>query len=171
MVLSFNDEKYRLIMQSNISSGLLMFALKNGKLKIFLVHPGGPFFTNKDTGYWGIPKGLTEKDEDLLSAAKREFEEETGIKPKGEFLPLGSVVQKSGKTVHAWAFKCGDDNQPQIQCNTFKMEWPPKSGKFSEFPEVDKGEFFDEEEAKVKINSSQLSFIERLKEILKKGNT
>ena len=155
-------------MPSNISAGLLMFALRNGTLKIFLVHPGGPFFTNKDDGYWGIPKGLTEEGEELLESAKREFEEETGIKPEGEFLPLGWVVQKGGKTVHAWAFECENDDKLEIECNMFKMEWPPKSGKFREFPEVDKGDFFSEEEAKVKMNSAQISFIERLKEIIKK---
>jgi predicted NUDIX family NTP pyrophosphohydrolase len=157
-------------MPPNISAGLLMYSLKNGKLKFFLVHPGGPFFTKKDNGYWGIPKGLTEGDEELLNAAKREFEEETGIKPEGEFLPLGSIVQKSGKRVHAWAFECENDNNIEIKCNTFKMEWPPKSGKFREFQEVDKGEFFPEEEVKVKINSDQLLFIERLKDILNKRN-
>jgi len=155
-------------MSSNISAGLLMYSFKNGKLKFFLVHPGGPFFTNKDIGYWGIPKGLTENNEELLEAAKREFIEETGIKPDGEFLPLGTVVQKNGKTVHAWAFECENDNNVEIECNTFKMEWPPKSGKFHEFPEVDKGEFFSEEDARVKINSAQLAFIDRLKDILNK---
>jgi predicted NUDIX family NTP pyrophosphohydrolase len=159
------------IMPNHISAGLLMYTLKNEKLKIFLVHPGGPFFTNKDAGYWGIPKGLPEAGEELIDAAKREFEEETGIKPKGEFLPLGSVVQKSGKIVHAWAFGCENDDKLIIECNTFKMEWPPKSGKFREFPEIDKGEFFLEEEAKVKINSAQLSFIERLKDIINKRNS
>ncbi len=148
-----------------------MYTIKNGRLKIFLVHPGGPYFTNKDTGYWGIPKGLTENDEELLESAKREFEEETGIKPEGEFLPLGSVVQKGGKTVHAWAFEWENDEKLEIVCNTFKMEWPPKSGKFREFPEVDKGEFFSEEDAKVKINSAQFSFIERLKDIINKRNS
>jgi predicted NUDIX family NTP pyrophosphohydrolase len=153
-------------MTSDISAGLLMYSVKNGKLKFFLVHPGGPFFANKDNGYWGIPKGLTENNEKLLEAAKREFEEETGIEPKGEFLELGTVVQKNGKTVHAWAFECEKDENIEIECNTFKMEWPPKSGKFREFPEVDKGKFFTEEEAKIKINSAQLVFIERLKEKL-----
>ncbi|MGE5806688.1 MAG: NUDIX domain-containing protein [Ignavibacteria bacterium] len=158
-------------MPNDISAGLLMYTIKNGKLKIFLVHPGGPYFTNKDAGYWGIPKGLTENDEELLESAKREFEEETGIKPKGEFLPLGSVMQKSGKTVHAWAFECENEDKLEIECNTFKMEWPPKSGKFREFPEVDKGEFFSQEEVKVKINSAQLSFIERLNDIINKRNS
>lgn len=153
-------------MASDISAGLLMYSLKNAKLKIFLVHPGGPFFTNKDNGYWGIPKGLTESNEELLGAAKREFEEETGVKPEGEFIPLGTIVLKSGKIVHAWAFECENDDNIEIDCNTFRMEWPPKSGKFQEFPEVDKGKFFTEEEAKIKISTAQLPLIDRLKENL-----
>jgi predicted NUDIX family NTP pyrophosphohydrolase len=153
-------------MASNISAGLLMYSRKKSKLKFFLVHPGGPFFVNKDLGYWGIPKGLTEGDEELLEAAKREFMEETGIKPEGKFIPLGQITQKSGKTVHAWAFECEMDENVEINCNTFKMEWPPKSGKIKEFPEVDKGEFFTEEKAREKITSAQLPLIERLKENL-----
>ncbi|MFO7447575.1 MAG: NUDIX domain-containing protein [Ignavibacteriaceae bacterium] len=151
-----------------ISSGLLMYSLNNGKVKIFLVHPGGPFFTKKDDGYWGIPKGLVEKDEDLMIAAKREFEEETGIKPDGEFIPLGKIMQKGGKRVYAWAFNCAINEPIGIICNTFSMEWPPKSGKYQNFPEVDRGAFFTVEEAEKKINSAQKEFIDRLLEYLKK---
>jgi predicted NUDIX family NTP pyrophosphohydrolase len=149
-----------------LSAGLMMYSLKNSKLKIFLIHPGGPFFSKKDEGYWGIPKGLPEKDEDLFKAAKREFEEETGIVPEGEFIPLDSVRQKSGKKVYAWAYEVENDAPIEITCNTFEMEWPLRSGKKQNFPEVDKGEFFTAEEAKKKINPSQKDFIDRLEKYL-----
>lgn len=155
-------------MSSKISAGLLMYFLKNDELKIFLVHPGGPFFAKKDDGFWGIPKGLIDEGENLLDAAKREFEEETGLKPEGEFIELGKVEQKGGKTVYAWAFGCKSDEPFEIKCNTFPLEWPPKSGKYITIPEVDKGEFFSEETARRKINSAQEAFIDRLKEKLKK---
>jgi predicted NUDIX family NTP pyrophosphohydrolase len=145
-----------------ISAGLMMYCLKSNELKIFLVHPGGPFFSKKDEGFWGIPKGLPEKDEDLFEAAKREFEEETGIVPEGKFIPLDSVIQKSGKKVYAWGYEVKDDSPLEIICNTFEMEWPPRSGKKQNFPEVDKGEFFTVEEAKKKINPAQIDFIDRL---------
>lgn len=149
-----------------ISAGLMMYTHKDKKLKVFLVHPGGPFFTKKDDGYWGIPKGLIEKDEDLLETAKREFEEETGITPEGKFIPLGFVIQKNGKKVYGWAYETNNDSHIKIKCNTFEMEWPPHSGKKQNFPEVDKGEFFEIEDAIKKINSSQIQFINRLKEHL-----
>ncbi len=149
-----------------ISAGLLMYCLKNLELKLFLVHPGGPFFTKKDEGYWGIPKGLAEKDEDLFEAAKREFEEETGIVPEGKFIPLDSVIQKSGKKVYAWAYEVRDDSPIEITCNTFEIEWPPRSGEKQNFPEVDKGEFFTVEEVKEKINPAQIDFIDRLEKYL-----
>ena len=148
------------------SAGLMMYSLKNSKLKIFLVHPGGPFFTKKDEGYWGIPKGLVEKDEDLFETAKREFIEETGIVPSGKFISLDSVIQKSGKKVYAWAYEAEDDVPIEITCNTFELEWPPHSGKKKNFPEVDRGEFFTVEEAKKKINSAQIDFIDRLEKYL-----
>ena len=149
-----------------ISAGLMMYSYKDKKLKVFLVHPGGPFFTKKNDGYWGIPKGLIEKDEDLLETAKREFEEETGITPEGKFIPLGFVIQKNGKKVYGWAYETNNDSHIKISCNTFEMEWPPHSGKKQNFPEVDKGEFFEIEDAIKKINSSQIQFIKRLKEHL-----
>ena len=138
-----------------------MFCRKNG-FKVFLVHPGGPFFNNKDDGWWGIPKGLIEEEEDHLSAAIREFEEETGLKPQGPFVPLGDILQKGGKTVHAYAFECEHDTPFTITCNTCDIEWPPKSGERIIIPEVDKGEFFSLEEAVVKINSAQKELIHRL---------
>ncbi len=153
-------------MPRQTSAGLLMFSETQNGLKVFLVHPGGPFFAKKDDGYWGIPKGLVEKNEELLSAAKREFEEETGIKPSNELFSLGTVVQSNNKEVHAWAFKCDSDDYIDITCNTFEMEWPPHSGKKQKFPEVDKGEFFTIAEAKSKMYSAQHPFLERLQEYL-----
>lgn len=150
-----------------ISAGLLMYKYTDDKLKVFLVHPGGPFFKNKDDGYWSIPKGLIEKDEEILTAAIREFEEETGIKPNHNFIPLDTITQKSGKIVHAWAFEKEIEEPVSIECNTFELEWPPKSGKKISIPEVDKGEFFFEDEARIKINSAQTSLIDRLIDNLK----
>lgn len=146
-----------------ISAGLMMYTFRGKELNVFLVHPGGPFFIKKDDGYWGIPKGLIEKDEDLLETARREFEEETGISPEGEFISLDSIIQKSGKKVYAWAFQADNNSPVEIKCNTFEMEWPPHSGKKQKFPEVDKGEFFNLENAIKKINPSQIEFIVRLK--------
>jgi|ERR1035437_1757507 predicted NUDIX family NTP pyrophosphohydrolase len=148
-------------MTKNISAGLLMYSRKNG-LKVFLVHPGGPFFMKKDEDHWGIPKGLTEEDEDHLPAAVREFEEETGIKPEGKFIPLGSVIQKGGKKVYAWAFECSDDTPIKIISNTCQVEWPPRSGRKITIPEVDQGEFFTIEDAKVKMKKAQHEFLEQL---------
>lgn len=149
-----------------LSAGLLMFCRNNNLLKVFLVHPGGPFFAKKDDGYWSIPKGLPEKNESIFEAARREFIEETGISPKGDFIELNSVIQKSGKEVFAWAFETQNDNKIEIKCNTFNLEWPPHSGKIQEFPEVDKGEFFDVSTARKKINSAQIEFINRLEKYL-----
>src|SRR5271168_4872722 len=118
------------------SAGLLMYRVRDGKLQVFLAHPGGPHFTHKDDGCWTIPKGEPEPDEDLLDAAKREFQEETGILPTGPFIRLTPVKQKGGKIVHAWAFK--GDWDGEIVSNTFSMEWPPKSGRKAEFPEIDR---------------------------------
>ena len=149
-----------------ISAGLMMYTYQDKKLKVFLVHPGGPFFVKKDKGYWGIPKGLVEKDEDLFETAKREFEEETGVIPEGKFIPLGFVTQKNGKKVYGWAYEAKNDLPIEITCNTFEVEWPPHSGKKQNFPEVDKGEFFNIQDALEKINSAQIEFINRLKEHL-----
>jgi len=146
------------------SAGLLMFQRKP-ELRVFLVHPGGPFFRNKDNGAWSIPKGLIEEDEDRLEAAGREFEEETGIKPEAQdFIPLGKIKQKGGKTVFSWAFESRFSKNPEIKSNLFTMEWPPKSGQQQSFPEVDRAEFFDLETAKQKINTAQREFLERLKQ-------
>lgn len=156
-------------MPQNISAGILLYKIENNNLKIFLVHPGGPFFANKDEGTWSIPKGLPEENEELLNAAKRELEEETGIKPGNGFVPLGEIIQKGGKTVYAWASEYKGESNFELKCNDFEIEWPPNSGKKQSFPEVDKGEFFDPGTAMKKINQAQKEFIVRLENHLK-GN-
>jgi predicted NUDIX family NTP pyrophosphohydrolase len=152
--------------RSNISAGLLMFRRKSSSLEFLLVHPGGPFWKNKDEGAWSIPKGEAADDEDLLTRAQIEFEEELGFKPSGTWIPLGSIKQKGGKTVHGWGFE-GDLPQPfELQSNTFELEWPPRSGKFAQFPEVDRAEFFPEEIARRKINPAQVQFLDNLRDEL-----
>jgi predicted NUDIX family NTP pyrophosphohydrolase len=148
--------------RSNVSAGLLMFRRKNTAVEFLLVHPGGPFWKNRDDGAWSIPKGEAQPDEDLLSRARIEFKEELGIEPVGDFIPLGSIKQKGGKAVHAWAFEGDLPHNFQLKSNTFEIEWPPHSGKFKEFPEIDRAEFFGKEIARRKINSAQLSFFDRL---------
>lgn len=139
-----------------------MYDLGKDGLLLFLIHPGGPFFSNKDEGFWSIPKGLVEAGEDLLQAAIREFNEETGIVPAGPYLELGAIRQKGGKEVHAWAFRGQGKIQPEWKSNTFTLEWPPKSGKKMEFPEADKAQYFTVQEARIKINAAQSAFIDRL---------
>jgi len=150
---------------ARVSAGLLMYRLRGGAAEVLLVHPGGPFFRNKDEGVWSIPKGEIEPGEDLLDAARREFEEETGVKPSGAFTALLPVKQKGGKVVHAWAFQ-GDCDPATIVSNTFTMEWPPKSGRQAEFPETDKAHFFDLAEAKRRINVAQAALIDQLERLL-----
>jgi predicted NUDIX family NTP pyrophosphohydrolase len=153
-------------MRAKMSAGLLMYRIQNGELEVFLAHPGGPFFARKDNGYWTIPKGELNHGEDLIAAAVREFTEEVGLRPCGEFLPLGSIQQKGGKIVHAWAFE-GDWGENQIhRCNLFALEWPPKSGKRCEFPEVDRVCFFPIPEAKRKLKETQHPFLDRLAALL-----
>lgn len=149
-----------------VSAGLLMYRRKGGQLKVFLVHPGGPFFARKDEGVWSIPKGEVEEGDELLPTAVREFEEETGIRPTGEQVPLGAVRQRAGKTVHAWAFEGDYDPTRPIRSNTFRMEWPPRSGRMREFPEVDRAAFYDLVTAKRKINPAQAAFIDTLESLL-----
>ncbi len=144
------------------SAGLIMYIYKNSNLKIFLVHPGGPYFEKKDDGSWSIPKGLIEDNEEKLATAIREFEEETGLKPSGDFITLGEITMKSGKVIYAWAFEGKEDGEFLYKSNLFEMEWPPKSGKREKFPEADKFEFFSIDEAKKKINSSQIPLIDNL---------
>jgi predicted NUDIX family NTP pyrophosphohydrolase len=151
----------RIPAMSQVSAGLLMYRKPGGVLEVFLVHPGGPFWTRKDEGAWSIPKGLIEEGEDKLEAAKREFVEETSILPTGPFVCLGEVRQKSGKRLYAWAFEKASD-LPRIKSNTFTLEWPPNSGQMREFPEIDKGEFFSVPAARRKINQRQADFLDRL---------
>jgi len=129
------------IQMANNSAGLLMYRHRGGILQVFLVHPGGPYWAKKDLGSWSIPKGEFTPDEDPLEAAKREFEEETGFSASGPFSPLTPIKQPSGKIVQAWAFE-GDGDPSAIKSNTFSMEWPPRSGKYQEFPEVDRAGWF-----------------------------
>ena len=149
------------------SAGILLYRKTVSGIQVFLVHPGGPFFKNKDLGAWSIPKGEFLDDEDPLAAAKREFEEETGQAIEGNFIKLAPVVLKSGKTVHAWAVE-GDIDHQTITSNLFEMEWPPKSGKKQTFPEIDRAGWFDLEEARVKINGAQVGLIEEMVTIIKK---
>lgn len=146
---------------SKESAGLLMFRVRDGVLQVLLVHPGGPFWKNKDAGAWSIPKGEVEPGEDLLEAAKREFLEELGVAPKGPFHSLGSIKQKAGKVVHAWAFE-GNLDTTKIKCNTVEIEWPPRSGKKAAFPEIDRAEFFTSEDAVKKVNPAQVQLIRHL---------
>ena len=147
------------------SAGILMYRLRLGKPQVLLVHPGGPFWRNKDEGAWSIPKGEVAEGEDLLAAARREFAEELGHTPSGTFVPLTPIKQKSGKVVHAWAV-AGDLDTVSIKSNTFTMEWPPGSKKQAEFPEVDRAEFFDLEVAKKKINAAQAALLVELQRLL-----
>jgi predicted NUDIX family NTP pyrophosphohydrolase len=144
-----------------VSAGLMMYRKSGSSVEIFLVHPGGPFWAKKEQGAWSIPKGLVEPGEDKLEAAKREFLEETSVVPSGPFIELGQIRQKSGKQVYAWAFE-GKCDPPSIKSNTFALEWPPRSGRMSEFPEIDRGEFFAVAEALRKINPQQAEFVNRL---------
>ena len=132
---------------------------------MLLVHPGGPFWTKKDFGAWSIPKGEYQEDEIPFAAALREFEEETGIAPKGEFIPLGELRQPGGKLVTAWAFE-GDCDPAAISSNLFSMEWPKGSGRIQEFPEIDRGEWFTVDEARPKILRGQAGFLDSLIEQL-----
>jgi len=156
-------------MPPRISAGLLMFRFRNGTLQVFLAHPGGPLFQNKDDGYWTIPKGEPPSDESLIDTALREFEEETGIKPHGPYLELGSIRQKGGKVVHAWAFEGDCDESRPISSNTFEMQWPPRSGRFRDFPEVDQARFFSPADARNKLKDTQWPLVERLIELLERN--
>lgn len=143
------------------SAGILLYQIINNQLQVFIVHPGGPYFLNKDSGVWSIPKGELNDDEEPLTAAKREFEEETGQPINGEFIPLEPIKQKGGKIVQAWAVN-GNIDPEMIVGNTFKMEYPYKSGKWIEVPEIDKAGWFDLETAKVKMNAAQVALVEEL---------
>lgn len=145
----------------NVSAGLLLFRRAGGGLELFLAHPGGPFWRGRDLGAWTIPKGLVAPGEGLLDAARREFEEETGIVPREPFLPLGSVRQKAGKVIHAWAWE-GDADPAVIVSNTTKYEWPRGSGRWVTFPEVDRCAWFSADAARARLNPAQAELIDRL---------
>lgn len=148
------------------SSGILLYRLSNKRIEFFLIHPGGPFFIKKDLGTWSIPKGEFSGTEIAFDAAIREFKEEVGVDLAGKAIELFPIKQKGGKQVFAWAME-GDLDPQKISSNTFTLEWPPKSGKFRDYPEVDKGEWFNYNTAKQKINPAQVLFIE---ELIKKLN-
>ena len=145
----------------NVSAGLLLFRCLRGGLEVFLAHPGGPFWETCDLGAWTVPKGLVKEGEDRLLAAIREFEEETSIRPAGPFLPLGSIRQKAGKLVHAWACE-GEADPRQVRSNLMRAEWPRGSRRWLTFPEVDRCEWFDACSARRKINPAQAELIDRL---------
>jgi predicted NUDIX family NTP pyrophosphohydrolase len=147
-----------------VSAGLLMYRVREGELEFLLAHPGGPFWKERDAGAWTIPKGEIQSGEEPLAAARREFEEEIGLKPQGEFIELTPITQKGGKVVHAWAFE-GEFDPAVIRSNTFEMEWPPHSGKFQTCPEVDRASFFGMAEARRKINPAQIAFLDELKQL------
>jgi len=156
-------------MKSRISAGLVVYRFNNGRLEVFLAHPGGPFFAHKDHGHWTIPKGEIEAQEDYLATGIREFKEEIGIEidPKSRFLELGSIRQKGGKTVHAWGVEQDWDDSRPLRSNTFTLEWPPRSGKIQTFPEVDRAQFFPIEEARKRIKETQVALLDRLEELLR----
>jgi predicted NUDIX family NTP pyrophosphohydrolase len=148
-------------MAAKLSAGLLLYRRGAGGIEVLLAHPGGPLFAKKDAGAWSIPKGESGREEDLLERARIEFREELGAEPPpGPWLELGSIKQKGGKRVYAWA--CEGDFAGPARSNTFRMEWPPRSGKLVDFPEVDRVEWFGVAEARVRINAAQARLIEVL---------
>ena len=170
-----------------ISAGILLFRRTQKQIEVLLVHPGGPFWAKKDSGAWSIPKGEADESDAtkldtaaLLEVARREFAEELGpaialqlsgaLSAAASLIPLGEIRQKSGKTVHAWAVE-GDCELSQLRSNTFSIEWPPDSGKQREFPEVDRAAFFSLDEARIKLNSAQSEFLDRLAKKLDAANT
>lgn len=152
-----------------LSAGLLLYRITTGQLEVLLVHPGGPFWKKKDLGAWSIPKGEYSEPEDALTAAMREFKEETGMDMDGNFRALTPIKQKSGKVVHAFAV-AADIDTSKIVSNTFPLEWPPKSGKTIDVPEIDRAEWFTVTEAKQKINAAQSQLLEELVLIFGEGN-
>jgi predicted NUDIX family NTP pyrophosphohydrolase len=153
----------------NVSAGLVLYRRAGGGLEIFLAHPGGPFWKNRDAGAWTIPKGVLNDGEDPLDAARREFEEETGIKPSGPFLSLGSVRQRAGKLVHAWGWE-GDADATATTSNEMRTEWPRGSGVWLSFPEIDRCSWFPAPVARMKMNAAQSELIARLESALAGGD-
>jgi predicted NUDIX family NTP pyrophosphohydrolase len=153
-------------MAAKRSAGLLLHRMRGSRPEVLLVHPGGPFWARKDAGAWSIPKGLYEPSEDPLAAARREFQEETGHAPSGEFVKLGSFRQPGGKVVDAWAVE-GDFDLGNFRSNVFVMEWPPKSGRTAEFPEADRAGWFGLDEARQRILKGQTPILDALRAIFK----
>ena len=149
------------------SAGIVAYRKAGGKYEILLVHPGGPYWAKKDLHSWSIPKGEFEAEEEPFEAAKREFREETGFEIEGKFIDLDPVKQAGGKIIHSWAVEAHIDTS-RIKSNNFEMEWPPKSGNYKEFPEVDKAGWFSLKRAKEKIIRGQLPFLEQLEKKLGK---
>lgn len=147
------------------SAGILVYRRRDVGLEVLLVHPGGPYFRNKDEGAWSIPKGEIDEGEEPLAAAIREFAEEIGPRPAGDFRELGNVRQRGGKTVHGWAVEGDCDPSCLPMSNTFTIEWPPRSGRYEAFPEIDRAEFFDVQTARMKINPAQVAFLDRLEQM------
>ena len=143
------------------SAGLLMYRQRDDGIEVFLVHPGGPYWVKKDDGAWSIPKGEYDSSEDSLAAAKREFQEETGFLPAGDFIDLGESKQPGGKIVHVWALE-GDCDPARLRSNTFTMVWPPRSGRQIDVPEVDRGCWYPIREARIKLLAGQRPFLDRV---------
>jgi len=150
------------------SAGLLMYRRRSGQVEVLLVHPGGPFWTHKDAGAWSIPKGEFTDEEPPLDAARREFQEETGFTASGVFHPLTPIRQAGGKIVHAWAV-AGDLDANAAHSNTYKLEWPPHSGQWKTYPEIDRAAWFPVPQARAKLLKSQLPLLDQLEHLL--GNT
>ena len=153
-------------MSTKRSAGIILYRVRDGDLEVFLVHPGGPYWSNKDDGAWSIPKGEFEEGDDPLAAARREFREETSFEVSGQFRALSPLKQPSGKLIHAWALE-GDIDAARVASNTFSMEWPPHSGKQRDFPEVDKAAWFSLATAQKKLVPGQRGFLDQLQQIMK----
>ena len=151
------------------SAGVLVYRIREASLEVLLAHPGGPFWSKKDAGAWGIPKGAIGDTEDPLAAAKRELAEETGLAFEGDFIALTPVRQKGGKVVLAWAV-AGDCDPAAIRSNTFELEWPPRSGKMREFPEIDRAGWFTLAEARNKILEGQKPLLDELERVVPRGS-
>ena len=151
-------------MSKRVSAGLLLYRRRDDQLEVYLAHPGGPLFVLKEDGHWTIPKGHVEQEEEPLQAARREVAEEVGVdvRPDAPVIPLGVIVQKGGKHVHAWAVAMDFDDQRPFRSNEFEMEWPPRSGRVLRFPEIDRAAFFTLAQAKLKIKPTQIPFLDRL---------
>lgn len=148
------------------SAGILLYRRRDGALEVLLVHPGGPFWVRRDAGAWSLPKGEYESGEDPLAAARREFAEELGVSPPvGQTHELGQVRQKSGKLISAWALE-GELDVEAVASNTFELEWPPRSGRIEQFPEVDRAGWFALAQAREKLNPAQVELLERLERLL-----